>query len=69
MRTVDYVCVETGFNQPRRGVAKDAALILCDFMDQKNFDMISVDGRSDSLPDDDGLMRQFNLLFRNRELE
>jgi len=65
LKTVDYVCVESGFNQPRRGVARDAAALLCDFMDSCNFDLISVDGCSDSLPKDDGLMRQFNLLFRN----
>jgi FkbM family methyltransferase len=68
LKTVDYVCVESGFNQPRRGVARDAAVLLCDFMGHNNFDLISVDGFCGSLPKDDGLMKQFNLLFRNRAL-
>lgn len=68
LKTVDYVCVESGFNQPRRGVARDAAVLLCDFMGRNNFDLISTNARLGSLPKNDGLMRQFDLLFRNRAL-
>ena len=68
LKGVDYVCVESGFNQPRREVARNAAVLLCDFMELNGFDLISVDGRSSSLPKDEGIMKQFNLLFRNRVL-
>ena len=64
--SVDYVCVETGFNQPRRNVPRDAAFQILNLLDSSGFDLVSVNDGSTTLPSDDGSMKQFDLLFSRR---
>ena len=66
LRSVDYVCVETGFNQPRQNVPRDAARQILNFMNSVGFDLVAVNDGSTMLPSDDGLMKQFDLLFSRR---
>lgn len=67
LKKIKYICLETGFNQPREGVPRDSAEKIVKFLKEKGFNLVAVDNGDSSLPKDDGQLKQFNILFQNKD--
>tara|TARA_B100001248_G_C27392858_1_gene463520 strand:+ start:2496 stop:3338 length:843 start_codon:yes stop_codon:yes gene_type:complete len=65
LKQTKYVCLETGFNQPRKGLPRDEANRIVEFMSKINFSLLAVEKNGNSLPIDNGETKQFNILFKN----
>ena len=68
LKRTKYICLETGFNQPREGVPRDVANRIVDFLNDIGFEVLAVDNDLNSIPQDDGYFNQFNILFENKIL-
>ena len=66
LKRTKYICLETGYNQPRDGIPRDAANHIVDFLNKIGFEFVAVDNDLNSLPQDDGYCKQFNILFENK---
>ena len=66
LKRTKYICLETGFNQPREGVPRDVANLIVDFLNEIGFEILAVDNDLNSLPQYDVNLNQFNILFENK---